>query len=68
MPKTIEIIVPRTGIAKGARRIQMEASGYTGTSCKNATDAFEKALGAVIEQTAKPEMYEVEQGVEREHN
>ncbi|TXH12279.1 MAG: DUF2997 domain-containing protein [Hyphomicrobiaceae bacterium] len=46
----------------------MEASGYQGTSCKSATEAFERALGTVVESTAKPEMYEVEQGVEREHN
>lgn len=68
MTKTIEIVVPRKGISKGQRRITMEASGYVGTSCKTATEAFERALGTVVESTAKPELYETEQGVEREHN
>lgn len=68
MPKTIEITVPFKGISKGQRRISMEASGYQGTSCKSATEAFERALGTVVESTAKPELYETEQGVEREHN
>ena len=65
--KTIKIMVPRKGLAKGTRQITMEANGYQGTSCKSATAAFEQALGSVSSVQEKPEMYEVEQGVEREH-
>lgn len=36
------------------------AEGYQGASCKDATSAFEKALGNVIEDTETPEMHEEE--------
>lgn len=35
----------------------VEAIGFTGTSCKDATRPIEEALGAVQKQTPKPEQY-----------
>lgn len=40
--------------------IQVEAVGYKGESCKDATKAIEKALGIVSKETLKPEYYEKE--------
>lgn len=34
----------------------IEAEGFTGTSCKDATEFIERALGKVSERKAKPEM------------
>ena len=42
-------------IHKGKTTVQAE--GYAGVSCKDATNAFEKALGQVTEDTETDEMY-----------
>ena len=53
MSKQIIITIDR----KGATAI--EAEGFTGTSCLDATKSFEDALqGVTVERENKPEMYE----------
>lgn len=63
--KTIEILVPLEGISTGKKQPKLETFGFVGESCKTATEAYEKALGAVMNEDIKPEMYETETGVER---
>jgi hypothetical protein len=63
--KTIEITVPKEGISTGKAQPKVDALGYTGQSCKTATEAYEACLGAVMEDEIKPELYETEEGVER---
>ena len=41
-----------------AGNVKVEAHGYKGIGCKDATKALEKALGAVTEDKDKPELYE----------
>jgi hypothetical protein len=36
---------------------EVEAVGFTGTSCKSATKPIEDALGSVQKSTAKPEQF-----------
>lgn len=63
--KQIVITVPKNGFSQGKTQIQVEGVGYTGTQCKTATEAFEQALGTVVEEVEKPEMFQTEQSVER---
>ena len=63
--KTIKIRVPRTGIAAGTRKIEVEADGYVGAACQTATEAIQNALGQTAGVETKPEMYQTEEGVER---
>lgn len=65
MTKSIEIVVPRKGFSTGKRKVQINALGYSGTACQTATEAFERVLGTRQDVEVKPEMYAVEQGVER---
>lgn len=60
----VVVRVPKKGLSTGKSHITVEAFGYTGTQCKNATAAIETALGIRLEETVKPEMYEANQGVE----
>lgn len=48
----------RVTIDKQAK-IKVDAEGFTGTSCKNATKVLED-LGTVTETVDKPDLYEVE--------
>lgn len=36
--------------------VEVDAVGFTGTKCLEATKFYEKALGAVVERKKKPEM------------
>jgi hypothetical protein len=51
MSKTIQIIVD----AKGGTKI--ETSGFTGSSCQDATRALEQALGAKVDEQLTGEFY-----------
>lgn len=50
MPE-IEIIISPDG------EISIEAKGYTGGKCLEATKPYEKALGVTIERKKKPEFF-----------
>lgn len=52
MSKTIQIIVSPTGETK------IETSGFTGSSCQDATRALEQALGAATNEQLTAEYYE----------
>jgi hypothetical protein len=52
MSKTIQIIVSPTGETK------IETSGFTGSSCQDATRALERALGAAVDEQLTGEYYE----------
>ena len=52
MKRTIEIIVSPTG------EIHIEGVGFIGTSCKEATQALEEALGMVESSQTKPEYHQ----------
>ena len=41
-------------------RVEIEAVGYKGQSCKKATEALEKALGLVKSSEKKPEYWQAE--------
>jgi len=53
--KTIEITVTPTG------ETTVQTKGFRGQGCKAASDAMEKALGAVKRDKSTPEMYQTEQ-------
>ena len=53
--KTIEITIDESG------KTTVEANGFTGSSCTDATKAIERALGAVSHDTKKPEYYQTAQ-------
>jgi hypothetical protein len=40
--------------------IKIETSGFTGSSCQEATQRFERALGAVGQATLKPEFFQTQ--------
>jgi len=50
--KTIEIIVSPTG------EIQIDAKGFKGADCEQATQFLEEALGVVGQKTRKPEFHQ----------
>ena len=68
MAKIIEVTVPLEGISKGNRQPVVETSGFVGESCKTVTAALEAAMGTVVEDAPKQELYETESGVERLSN
>ena len=51
MDKKIKVTIKPNGDAV------FEASGYSGSSCQQATMALESALGSVTNRTLKPEHY-----------
>lgn len=52
MSKQIEITITPEG------EVQIEAVGYSGAECEQATAELEKALGVAGKRTAKPERYQ----------
>ena len=50
--KEIIVTVDKEGKA------EVEAMGFKGSGCKDATKAIEKALGLLTKDTVKPEFYE----------
>ena len=44
MSKTLEVIVSRTG------EVQIEAKGFSGPECVEATKEMERALGTVVKE------------------
>ncbi|QEG24779.1 DUF2997 domain-containing protein [Mariniblastus fucicola] len=50
--RTIEVTVSPDGQSK------VEAIGYQGNTCREATKVFREALGASKTETKKPELYE----------
>jgi len=40
--------------------VEIDAVGYTGTKCLEASQGYEKVLGTVISQKKKPEIYSEE--------
>lgn len=61
MAKSIKVTIPLKGISKGERKPTFETDGFVGESCRSATEAFERAMGATTEEEVKAEMYETEQ-------
>ncbi len=53
MNKTIEIVIAPTG------QIQIDAVGFKGPDCEQATAFLELALGTVKERVRKPEYHQV---------
>lgn len=64
MSKKIEITIPLQGISQGKAAPSIEAFGYSGGTCKTATEAFERALGARLTEEVKPELYAQAEAVE----
>ena len=56
--KEVVIIINKEGKAT------IEAKGYIGSECRNATRAFEEALGDVQERLNKPEYWKRDQNYE----
>jgi hypothetical protein len=52
MKRSLEIIVSPTG------EIQIEAVGFVGSACKEATKALEEALGTLKSSQTKPEYHQ----------
>jgi hypothetical protein len=52
MNRTIEIIIGTTG------EIQIDAVGFKGPDCEQATRFFEEAVGAVGQKVKKPEYHQ----------
>jgi hypothetical protein len=57
--KTIEITIDESG------KTTVEAQGFTGSSCTDATKAIEQALGATTHDTKKPEYYQQARSVQQ---
>jgi hypothetical protein len=57
--KTIEITIDESG------KTTVEAQGFTGSSCTDATKAIEQALGATTHDTKKPEYYQKTQAIQQ---
>lgn len=65
MARTIQMTIPLKGISKGQRKPSYETAGFTGESCRTATEAFEQALGSTVDEELKEEFYHSEE--HREH-
>lgn len=46
--------------------VSIKTSGFTGSSCRDATKAIEKALGVVGKETLTPEFHEEQQAQRRQ--
>lgn len=51
MTQTIEVTIPKAGIATGAKSMKFETKGFVGDTCKNATKALENMLGRVLQDS-----------------
>lgn len=58
MTKRIIVTIPLKGLSTGESAISVEAEGYAGQGCTDATAIFRNALGAVKDTELKPEYYE----------
>jgi len=47
-------------------KIQVDASGYQDSSCKEATRKFANLLGSEVSEEFKPEFYQGESTIEKE--
>ncbi len=56
--KTITATIDKQG------RVQIEANGFEGSSCEDATRAIEQALGAESSRERKPEFYNEQTNLE----
>lgn len=54
MPKEIEVVFAADG------SVSIEALGFEGKSCEDATKELEKVLGTTTEEKKKPEWYRVQ--------
>jgi hypothetical protein len=63
MPQTINVLIPRKGIARGESTVQVETQGFVGEACSLAS-AFLNQLGVVQSDVATAEMYDVERAQE----
>lgn len=61
MAKSIKMTIPLNGISQGKRQINFETDGFQGASCKDATKAFEEAIGTTTDETLKDEFYQTEE-------
>lgn len=50
--RRMEIVIDAEG------KVRIDAIGFAGTSCKDATKVIEQALGAVESSQNKPELYQ----------
>ena len=55
MSQTIEVVVAPNG------ETRMETKGFTGASCRAASEFLERALGAATGERLKPEFYQTTQ-------
>lgn len=62
--RKIEVTIPRAGISTGASTVKVEADGFVGDTCKNATDAIESAVGSNRSYEEKAHMEAPQQDVE----
>ena len=49
-------------------KVTIETSGFAGSSCADATKAFEEALGAASKRDYKPEFYQSEENQQQNTN
>jgi|GEM_PF-4389110 len=63
--KSVVVRIPRSGLASGKGSVVVEAEGFQGTACQEATKALIDSLGKVASEEAKAEMYAAEEAVER---
>lgn len=61
LAREIKMTIPLRGISTGERFISYETNGFQGESCRDATKAFEQAVGATVDEELKSEFYETEQ-------
>lgn len=62
--KIIKVKIPLRGMSTGAAKITVDANGFEGVSCRDATKVLLNALGTVVEEIEKPEMFHVAEAEE----
>lgn len=58
LTRKITATIPRTGLSTGSTKPRIEADGFVGNSCADATRLFTAALGITADETVKAEYYE----------